>query len=116
MRTLDEIADDVATLGLTYASIKVAEEVGEYAALVSAVVGAHEAFVAAQATLNERHAAWSDEYDVMEDREAHDGGATIAQRRAVQDLAAQHVIALSAHDKARDEVMAAVAALAGRKG
>ena len=92
------------------------EERREERVMVDAVIAAYEAFVAAKDTLTERYAAWSDAYDEMEDRESHDGGATIVQRRAVQDLAAQHVIALSARDKARDEVMAAVAALAGRKG
>lgn len=91
MRSLDEIADDVGALGLTMASIHVARGVGEYAALVDAAIAAYEAFVAAQ-----------DEYALRCDEWAlHAYGVLVAAERAI--------------DKARDDVMAAVAALAGRK-
>lgn len=96
-----------------------AEVFKDYIALqqrTSAVIAAYEAFVAAQGMLDERAAAWLGRQRQMTAEERwwfDDSAPESLSDRVMEDLVRK---ARKAVDKARDEVLAAVAALAGRKG
>lgn len=86
---------------------------------VNRVIAAYEAFVAAMNTLDDTVVTRNEHYRRMTKREALGcfAGPDIESPDRQLDVAMQSRIASSAkaRDKARDEVMAAVAALAGRK-
>ena len=77
--------------------------------LVDAVIAAYAVFVAAQDTFAACDESWASPEGVA--IRLHRGNPAETAR-----LYTAYVAAESAIDKARDEVMAAVAALAGRKG
>lgn len=88
--------------------------------LVDAVIAAYEAFVAAKAVRDEQVAGSAEHYRRMTKREAlgcfAGPGIESPDRQLFAMMQSRIASSAVARDKARDEVMAAVAALAGRKG
>jgi hypothetical protein len=83
--------------------------------LVDAVIAAYEALVSAQDKVAALQDAWQANYDATASERGVPFLGYTAGRRKSSKIKAQLTSSEQSVDKARDDVMAAVAALAGRK-